>query len=108
MGPKRNWQHARAKIDGEPWCRNCGRNGYLDAAHILGRVFDEKVGSTRHVDQRDVIGLCRRCHFNYDAHRLDLWDKLTGEEQQRAIRVAGSSGAARRRISGRAALDVGD
>lgn len=90
-------------------CRNCGTNRQLQAAHVLGRAHDEKA-AVIYVDPRDVVPLCgpfaNGCHEAYDHHRLDLWEKLTDEERERAASILGAPGA-RRRISGRQAPHMG-
>lgn len=43
-GPPRDWSDARAKVEAEGRCRNCGRSGdevKLEFDHAFGRRYDE-------------------------------------------------------------------
>jgi hypothetical protein len=97
---RRNWTFARAKVSKEGFCRKCGTSNGVQAAHILGRAYDNGVV----VLPCAIVPLCPSCHRQYDDHELDLWPYLTTIERRRAIHRLGE-GDARRRISGRAFLD---
>lgn len=106
--PPRDWSLARAKVDEEGGCcRVCGAPG-AQAAHILGRKFDQPVSPgarTLLVLPDRIVPLCDEqigngCHASYDVHDLDLAPYLTVEEQAQAVLDAGSIGLALSRISG--------
>lgn len=103
-GPKRDWTDARRKVALEAHCRFCGRNSDLEAAHVLGRVYDELVGAVRYVNPLDVVPLCgpypAGCHGAQHRHEIDIWPRLTTDERERAIGLAGR-GEAERHIRGR-------
>lgn len=106
-GPDRDWTEARAKVHAERMCRVCGLAGWegpVDAAHVIGRAAADEThpdGSGRLIVRGiDVVPLCRRCHREYDEHRLDLLPFLTPAEQTRAVQVAGGIISALRRITG--------
>jgi len=106
--PKRDWTEARRKVTVERMCRVCGAPGWearLEAAHVIGRAAADEThpdGSGRLIVRAvDVVPLCEPCHRDYDAHRLDLLPYLTGEEQTRAVQVAGGILSALRRTTGR-------
>jgi len=104
--PSRNWNDARRKVEQEGACRTCGSRGRLDAAHTLGRVYDqphpqpspaERAAGTLYVHPLDVVPLCHaRCHPAYDEHRLDLLPYLSIAEQARAVEHVGLARAYRR------------
>ncbi len=100
--PKRDWSEARDKVEEEGRCRVClvpdgsyvdGERVYLEAAHIIGREHDEviagpKGGKTLVVGRDSVVPLCRSCHAQYHAHRLDLLPYLFLPEQVEAVRAS--------------------
>jgi hypothetical protein len=100
--PKRDWTLARAKVEEENFCcRVCGAPG-AEAAHILGRKFDQPISpgaKTLLVLPDRIVPLCPEDHGFYDAHTLDLLPFLTAAEQAQAILDAGSIGLALKRIS---------
>lgn len=87
---RRDWSKARAKVDQEGVCRVCGSPHNLEAAHVVPRSLGGGQGEDA------TIPLCRTCHRNYDAFRLDLIPYLTHEEQAEAVRVLGIERARRR------------
>lgn len=114
--PRRCWDAAREKVDGEGMCRLAGRHGQcagrLEAAHIIGRERDywlplsayEDAG-LRIVAAADipvapvrVVPMCTRHHRLYDAHELDLLGHLTAEEEAQAVLDADGLELARRRL----------
>lgn len=108
--PKRIWDDARAKVDLEGRCRVCGREGALEAAHIMGRKHDEPAHSgTRdlYVNPLRIVPLCGTrdlnfgvgCHHFFDAHELDLLPYLAIEEQVKAVEDAGGIEPARKRLA---------
>lgn len=112
---QRDWIGPLSKVFREGHCRGCGlqpsalaANGRrLEAAHILGRAFDRnRADGVRVVDPDSVVPLCGpptttgTCHERYDAHALDLWDRLTEDERAWAVERVGQ-GQALRRIRGR-------
>lgn len=104
--PERDWTEARAKVHAERMCRVCGLAGWegpVDAAHVVGRAKADEPhpdGSGRLIVRAiDVVPLCRRCHREYDEHRLDLLPHLTAAEQARAVQVAGGIMAALHRLT---------
>lgn len=112
---RRNWHDAQEKVNAEGKCRNCQRTTEqlraigrrLEAAHLLGRVYDAKgAGGIRYVHPDSVIPLCGpptdtgTCHHEFDAHRLRLWHRLNPQEEGWVLARVGE-GQARRRINGR-------
>jgi hypothetical protein len=91
-------------VDLEAHCRFCGRNSNLEAAHVLGRAYDELVGAVRVVHPEDIVPLCgpypAGCHGAQHRHEIDVWPRLTPAELARAISLAGY-GEAERHIRGR-------
>lgn len=114
----RNWEDARAKVDEEGVCRYCRKPDgevKLEAAHTLGRDYDEvlqcpvcegtgegrrtgtKCGACRGyggflwVDPGLIVPLCgpatstSTCHGRQHGKVLDLLSVLTGEEQIAAV-----------------------
>lgn len=102
---QRDWMLAIAKTRGEVGCRICGRQP-VDAAHVIGRARDKRIGNKATVDPDSVIPLCREHHMEYDAHRLDVLPYLTVAEEVAAVRDAGGIVAALRRVSGRQAGEM--
>ena len=93
---RRGWKLARAKVDREGKCRVCGSTRILQAAHVMGRRFDDEV----EVNPDETVPLCIDCHARYDSARdLDLLPYLTRSEQAAAVLLAGIE-SARRRITG--------
>jgi len=111
--PKRDWTDARAKVELEGRCRVCGWEGDCEAAHIMGRKYDEPAHSrtkTLYVNPLDILPLCGTvgdgagsyrfgCHERFDAHELDLLPYLHPGEQTRAVELAGGIEAARKRLA---------
>lgn len=87
---KRDWSAARAKVAQEGVCRVCGHAQNLEAAHVVPRSLGGGQGADA------TVPLCRTCHRNYDAFRLDLIPYLTKDEQAEAVRVLGIERARRR------------
>lgn len=77
-------------------CRVCGATSGLQAAHTIGRKYDDR--RTGVVAPADVVPLCLEHHQQYDARRLDLLPYLTLEEQARAVLHVGLE-RARKRLS---------
>jgi len=84
---KRDWRAARAKVDQEGRCRVCGARNGLQAAHTIGRKYDDR--RTGVVDPRDIVPLCAHDHAAFDQRRLDLLPYLTLDEQARAVEHVG-------------------
>lgn len=106
--PERDWSEAIRKVQIEGSCRVCGRTRWeekLEAAHVIGRAKADEThpdGSGRLIVRGvDVVPLCAACHRIYDARTLDLLPYLTGEEQARAVQVAGGILSALHRLTGR-------
>jgi hypothetical protein len=109
---RRDWRAARAKVELEGACRaerlpaagGCG--GTLQAAHTLGRKYDQMVvlleGEYLRVDPDDVIPLCERHHVAYDARGLDVLPILSLDEQAAAVRHVGIIRALKRLTGGKA------
>lgn len=107
--PKRFWDDAIAKRDGEGCCRVCGKTWGVEFAHLSGRKFDpvgplyvyeQSIGteitgqSTRivtYVRPESGIPLCgpatdtTTCHGKQHAGRLDLLPHITNEEAACAV-----------------------
>lgn len=103
---RRDWGDAQAKCSAEGKCRGCGLtvkelvrlNRYIQAAHTVGTTYDpahESPQFDRYVHPDSVIPLCGpstdtgTCHQLYDARRLDLSARLTGDEIGWAFRRIG-------------------
>ncbi len=100
---RREWGEARQKLADEGVCRVCGTARSLEAAHVAGRKYDERVSKNKAVvHPDDIVPLCRDHHTDFDHHKLDLLPYLTVPEQVRAVAHLGIMGALRR-ISGREA-----
>lgn len=89
MPKRRNWDAAKTKVRDEGMCRMCASTDILDPAHIIPRSLGGGMESN------DVVPLCRSCHSEYDAQRLDLLPILTREEQVRAVELVGIARAYR-------------
>src|SRR2546430_2392580 len=103
MALRRDWTAARRVHDGFP-CRVCGRGFYgvdpwVELAHLLK---DEKLdeirrgprgGKTAFVHPDSVVTMCRDHHRIYDAHELDLWDRLWPEERDWCVARVGEGEA---------------
>jgi len=66
-------------------CARCGKQGPVDAAHIIGRAHL----SVRH-DPANGIALCRTCHRDFDSYRLDREAFIVGvlgEAEYQALRL---------------------
>lgn len=90
---RRDWSWARMKVNAEARCRVCKTPGYHEAAHVIGRKYDQADGV---VQPDDVVPLCRDCHTKYDARALSLLAYLSLEEQAQAVRHVGIVRALRR------------
>jgi hypothetical protein len=102
---RRNWADVDAKRRASKRCLVCGRSDRrLEAAHLIDRGRDRRLGDVIVVDPDEVVFLCgpfpAGCHGAYDFHRLDLFPYLTEEELVGACRAAGGPGAALQRLSG--------
>lgn len=93
---------AREKVELEGVCRSCGERNVerLDAAHLWPR----SMGGRGFEDPDRIIPLCSLikggigCHDDFDAHRLDVLDVLTVEEQAALVRDAQGIERARVRV----------
>ena len=112
--PRRYWDDALAKAQGEGRCRFFrlgGCEGKIECAHVMGREHDrpgelvfipEAIGKyDLYVDPRRIFPACKAHHGAYDRHELDALPVLTVEEQVLAVEDAGGIALALRRISGR-------
>jgi len=88
---KRDWTQAREKVDAEGACRACGATGVLESAHLWPR----SLGGGQEPD--GIVPLCRLCHEQFDAHRLNIGHVLSTREQAELVRQSGSIGSAFRR-----------
>jgi hypothetical protein len=86
---RRDWTAAHRKVEDELYCRVCDKQAD-DAAHIVPR----SLGGGMTADA--IVPLCRGHHTAYDAHKLDLLEHLTYEEQSEAVRVIGIERARQR------------
>lgn len=98
--PKRDWSEALAKVEAEGRCRVCrvsSQKRKVDAAHTLGRRYD-RPGEDGVIVVRavDTCPMCRPCHGDYDAHRLDLVPHLSHAEMAAAVGHVGIVSALRR------------
>lgn len=101
MAIKRSWADARAKVEREGRCRVCGSSDFLQAAHTIGRRYqDIKDGSKVIVKADAVVPLCQECHEAFDARRLDLLPYLGLWEQLNSVEAAGGIENARKRLTG--------
>jgi len=102
MGPDRIWDKAIEKCREEGSCRVCGLQANLEAAHLAPRKHDKprRIGTkARLVAPENVIPLCSRDHYLFDAGRLDVLQYLTVEEQVHVVKVLGGIDMARRRLA---------
>lgn len=87
--PRRIWDDARAKVEGEGACRVCRLTQHWpEAAHVTGRKHDQprKPGAkTLYVKPESVVPMCAHCHRHYDAGQLDLLPYLHLSEQVQAV-----------------------
>ena len=98
----REWGEAIAKCRDEGACRVCGLQTNLDAAHLAPRKHDKpkRLGvKTRKVDPNNIIPMCSRDHYLFDAGRLDVLAYLTIEEQVHVVKTLGGIDMARRRLA---------
>jgi predicted restriction endonuclease len=86
---KRNWTDAKEKVKNEGMCRVCGNSEILDPAHIIPRSLGGDMNAA------NIIPLCRTCHSEYDAHRLDILPFLKRAEEERAVMLIGIARAYR-------------
>jgi len=101
---RREWGEARKKLADEGVCRVCGTASSLEAAHVAGRKYDERVSKNKAlVHPDDIVPLCRDHHTRFDHHEFDLLPYLSIPEQVRAVSHLGIYGALRR-LSGREAM----
>ncbi len=66
-------------------CARCGKQGPIDAAHIVGRAHL----SVRH-DPQNGIALCRTCHRMFDSYKIDreaFIVSVLGEAEYLALRL---------------------
>jgi hypothetical protein len=102
MGPDRIWGKAIDKCRDEGACRVCGLRANLEAAHLAPRKHDKpkRLGAkTRFVAPDNVIPMCSRDHYLFDAGRLDVLQYLTVEEQVHVVKTLGGIDMARRRLA---------
>ena len=106
---RRDWtSEAIPKVEREGCCRVCGSSENLEAAHTIGRRWqDERVegprGGTYLLVKADaVVALCLHHHKLYDARKLDLLPYLYLPEQVFAVETAGGIASANKRLSGNA------
>ncbi len=85
---RKSWDEARAKVERDGGCRNCGSTP-VEVAHVVPR----SLGGGQSADS--VIGLCRPCHEDQHAHRIELLPLLDEAEQLEAVRVLGLARAYR-------------
>jgi len=100
--PNRDWDDAIRKVREEGECRVCGVQRNLQAAHLAPRKHDKpkRFGSnTLYVEPNNCVSLCASCHFQFDAHRFDLLEYLTVEEQAHVVEVLGGIENARIRLA---------
>ena len=97
--PNRYWKDAIAKCEEEGRCRLCGIERGLDAAHTIGRQFDEAPDGkkTLYVDPDSVVPLCRPCHESQEHNEVGILEVMTPAEQDYADRRLGSMESARRK-----------
>lgn len=104
---RRDWTRARAKLEEEGVCRNCGTTEHLECAHIIGRDRDfycpleygEDAGlrivaaPTLEVHPDRIIPLCgpfpQGCHGAEHRHEIDTLPLLHLREQIQAVVDAG-------------------
>lgn len=88
---KRDWTQARAKVESEGCCRNCGNDRIeeLQACHTISRSLGG--GQSPH----SIIPMCADCHREQHAGELVLLPLLTLEEQLEAVRCVGLARAYR-------------
>lgn len=115
--PSRDWSLARDKLTYEgSRCRVCKSQNMVQCAHVIGREQDKHptVRSQQgpgewkpyEVAPDRIVPLCKRCHDDYDAHRLDLlpylslWEVLQAVTDSSTDRSNGLENA-RIRITGR-------
>lgn len=108
--PKRYWLAALNKTQAEGRCRCCGARDNVQAAHIIGRSYDEEFeleDGTRwlFVDPEEIVPLCVTCHADYDQRRLNILPVLTLVEQAAAVRLIGMERALHR-VSGQMRVGV--
>ena len=106
--PRRLWGDAIAKIHREQFCRLCGRTEHLEAAHTVGRKYqDEKRvgprgGVSLWVNPDSVIGLCSMCHRLQHQKKVSVLRVLTWAELSNAARACRMWGLdCRRQLTGR-------
>jgi 5-methylcytosine-specific restriction endonuclease McrA len=101
----RSWHEAREKVQAAGSCRSCGYTGHLEAAHTVGRQFQDEKGVQNTylwVNPRSVIPLCRRCHVALHDKRLDISGLLSWAELMNAARACKKHGLdLRRRLTGK-------
>lgn len=89
----RNWNDVKRDQKMYEGCRICG-DTEVDAAHIAGRTYDERIGkATIKVSPLSVLPLCREHHQQYDTGYLSILPYLQPDEVAQAIRDAGSVSA---------------
>lgn len=101
MRVERYWSGAIEKVRREGRCRLCPEVFGLQAAHTIGRRYDEKAEledgtSAIFVDPDDIVPLCRVCHSAYDRREVSLLEVLTLDEQAAAVSHIGIWRAAHR------------
>ncbi len=105
---KRDWTAARAKVEAEQYCRLCGRRTFLEAAHTIGRKYqDEKKtgprgGVSLWVNPDSIIPLCSQCHRLQHQKKVSVLRVLDWAELSNAARACRMWGLnCRRQLTGR-------
>lgn len=102
---RREWREAIEKVHREGRCRVCGTPDDLQAAHTIGRrwqdveVIGPRGGAYLLVKADAVVPLCRWHHELYDARQLDLLPYLHLHEQVYAVETAGGVLSMLKRVS---------
>lgn len=97
---RRDWGAARAKVEREGACRNCGTSHGLQAAHIVPRSRLTAKEGAEHPN--NIVPLCADCHAAQHAGHLELLPLLTLEEQGYISGLVGIEEARRRTTEWRA------
>lgn len=105
---KRRWDDARTKVEEEQYCRLCGRRTFLEAAHTIGRKYQDewrvgpRGGEYLWVNPDSVIPLCSMCHRLQHQKKVSVLRVLTWTELSNAARACRMWGLdCRRQLTGR-------
>lgn len=99
----RDWGEVRKKAEMEHECRVCGSTTNLEAAHTIGRKYQDVRDSPEviRVPAAACIPLCGEHHKAYDARKLSILGLLTFPELMNAARACKKYGInCRRRLTG--------